>query len=370
MKSYTLIKLYVILNNNICEKYNKKGEFVMKGLRFENIKGNNNIKKATLGIGSAVVLSGVIAGGILYNHNKQIHASKINSELVFVRKETNSMNSQKNDQKRINDLSKLEKDFKEYSKEKEQNKKVSDYYATSISSGRQYFSDRTSHRIKNNTLTKDQLKKINQKDLQSKVYALNNEKSFMKQNKGVVYLPDDISMFNKNIDALLKQYNEKLNTMKKKTDKVSSNNKKSSSSSVAVASSSSSNNSLAASSSNNNTSTSNSQSAGSNNTNSNSNTTSNQTPSYNHSNSYSNTGNSYSNNGNSGSTYHSTYSNQPTYHSTYNGNNGSTYHASSNTTTNSSHVKTTTAANGAVVQQQQNGNVTVHENGETGGFGY
>ena len=127
----------------------------MKGSRFENIKENNNIKKAALGIGSSVVLFGVIGGGILYNHNKQVRADQINSELAFIRKETNAMKSQKNDQKRINDLSKLEKNFKEYSKKKEQNNKVSDYYETSISSGRQYFTDRTSRRIKNNTLTKD-----------------------------------------------------------------------------------------------------------------------------------------------------------------------------------------------------------------------
>ena len=99
----------------------------MKGSRFENIR-ENNIKKAALGIGSSVVLLGVIAGGILYNHNKQVQADQINSELAFVRKETNAMKSQKNDQKRIDDLSKLEKDFKEYNKKKEQNNKVSDYY--------------------------------------------------------------------------------------------------------------------------------------------------------------------------------------------------------------------------------------------------
>ena len=79
----------------------------MKGSRFENIR-ENNIKKAALGIGSSVVLLGVIAGGILYNHNKQVQADQINSELAFVRKETNAMKSQKNDQKRINDLSKLD----------------------------------------------------------------------------------------------------------------------------------------------------------------------------------------------------------------------------------------------------------------------
>lgn len=295
----------------------------MKGSRFENIKENNNIKKAALGIGSSVVLLGVIAGGILYNHNKQVQADQINSELAFVRKETNAMKSQKNDQKRINDLSKLEKDFKEYNKKKEQNNKVSDYYATSISSGRQYFTDRTNRRIKNNTLTKDQLKKINQKDLQSKVDALNNEKLFMKQNKGVVYSQDDIRMFSKDIDALLKQYNEKLGEMKKKEEekKAAEAASAAANSSSNVAQSSSDNNSASsvAATPNNNTSTSNNQYSG-NNT---SNTTSNQ--SYNGSNG---NGNSYSNAGNGGSTYHQTYSG---------GNNGgsTTYHAPSHTTNNS-----------------------------------
>lgn len=300
----------------------------MKGSRFENIKENNNIKKAALGIGSSVVLFGVIGGGILYNHNKQVRADQINSELAFIRKETNAMKSQKNDQKRINDLSKLEKDFKEYSKKKEQNNKVSDYYETSISSGRQYFTDRTSRRIKNNTLTKDQLKKINQKDLQSKVDALNNEKLFMKQNKGVVYSQDDIKMFGKDIDKLLKQYNEKLNEMKKKADKEKEKEAAAAEEASDVNSSSdvaqSSSASLDQSSSNNNTSTSNSQSTG-NNT---SNTTSNQTQSYNGSNSYN--GNSY----NGGSTYHapSNGGGSTTYRAP---SNGQQYHAPSNTTTNS-----------------------------------
>lgn len=306
----------------------------MKGSRFKNIKENNNIKKAALGIGSSVVLFGVIGGGILYNHNKQVRADQINSELAFIRKETNAMKSQKNDQKRINDLSKLEKDFKEYSKKKEQNNKVSDYYETSISSGRQYFTDRTSRRIKNNTLTKDQLKKINQKDLQSKVDALNNEKLFMKQNKGVVYSSDDIKMFGKDIDKLLKQYNEKLNEMKKKADKEKEKEAAAAEEASNVNSSSdvaqSSSASLDQSASNNNTSTSNSQYTG-NNT---SNTTSNQTQSYNGSNG---NGNSYNNAGvNGGSTYHQTYS----------GNSGSGSTTPSNSqqspsnTTNNSNTKT------------------------------
>lgn len=347
----------------------------MKGSRFENIK-ENNIKKAALGIGSSVVLLGVIAGGILYNHNKQVQADQINSELAFVRKETNAMNSQKNDQKRIDDLSKLEKDFKEYNKKKEQNNKVSDYYATSISSGRQYFTDRTNRRIKNNTLTKDQLKKINQKDLQSKVDALNNEKLFMKQNKGVVYSQDDIRMFSKDIDALLKQYNEKLGEMKKKEEEKKKKEEEKKAASVAansssnVAQSSSDNNSASsvAATPNNNTSTSNNQYSG-NNT---SNTTSNQ--SYNGSNG---NGNSYNNSGN-GSTYHQTYSGNNGGSTTYHApsqqyhapSHNQQYHAPNNGANNSSHVKTTIAANGAVVQQQQNGNVTVYENGEVGGFGH
>ncbi|MGN9067590.1 hypothetical protein [Ligilactobacillus agilis] len=305
----------------------------MKGSRFKNIKENNNIKKVALGIGSSVVLFGIIAGGILYNHNKQVRADQINSELALIRKETNAMKSQKNDQKRINDLRKLEKDFKEYSKKKEQNNKVSDYYEASISSGRQYFTDRTSRRIKNNTLTEDQLKKINQKDLQSKVDALNNEKSFMKQNKDVVYSSDDIKMFGKDIDKLLKQYNEKLNEMKKDKEKEAEEASAAANSSSDVAQSSQDNNSsngAVAATTNNNT-TENSQYSG---TNSYSNTTSGQTQSYSGSNG--NAGNSY--NGNSGG---------PTYHQTYSGGNGNqqTYHAPSqqqSNTTNNSGTRTTT----------------------------
>ncbi|MGO4864843.1 hypothetical protein [Ligilactobacillus ruminis] len=297
----------------------------MKGSRFENIR-ENNIKKAALGIGSSVVLLGVIAGGILYNHNKQVQADQINSELAFVRKETNAMNSQKNDQKRIDDLSKLEKDFKEYNKKKEQNNKVSDYYATSIASGRQYFTDRTSRRIKNNTLTEEQLKKINQKDLQSKVDALNNEKLFMKQNKVVVYSSDDIMMFSKNIDKLLKQYNRKMDELKKKEEeekKAAEAASSAANSSSNVTQSSSNNNSASsvASAPNNNTTASNTNSQYTGNS---SNT---QTQSYNGSNR--NSGSSYSNaGGNGGSTYHQTYNG---------GNNGgsTTYHAPSHTTNNS-----------------------------------
>lgn len=299
----------------------------MKGSRFENIKENNNIKKAALGIGSSVVLFGVIGGGILYNHNKQVRADQINSELALVRKETNAMKSQKDDQKRIDDLKKLEQDFKEYSKKKEQSSKVSDYYATSISSGRQYFTNRTSRRIKNNTLTKDQLKKINQKDLQSKADALNNEKLFMKQNKGVVYSSDDIRRFGKDIDALLKQYNEKLNEMKKKADQDKAKKEAEAASSSAansssdVTQSSSDNNSSVQPSPNNNTSTSNSQTAG------NSNTTSNQTQSYNgyNANNGGNSGNSYNGGGNSGSTQ--------TYHAP-----SQQYHSSNNRTNNSNTI--------------------------------
>lgn len=340
----------------------------MKGSRFKNIKENNNIKKAALGIGSSVVLFGVIGGGILYNHNKQVRADQINSELAFIRKETNAMKSQKNDQKRINDLSKLEKNFKEYSKKKEQNNKVSDYYETSISSGRQYFTDRTSRRIKNNTLTKDQLKKINQKDLQSKVDTLNNEKSFVKQNKGVVYSSDDIRMFSKNIDALLKQYNEKLNEIKKAEEekkKKEEEAKKAEEASAAansssdVTQSSSDNNSASvAAAPNNNTQTSNSQYSGNN--------TSNitQTQSYNGSNG--NSGSSYNNAGNGGSTYHQTYSG---------GNNGgsTTYHApstNSNTTTWSDYAGPDPSHMGYVgkTTQTQNSVQVETTTGDGGGF--
>lgn len=327
----------------------------MKGSRFENIKENNNIKKAALGIGSSIVLLGIITGGILYNHNKQVQADQINSELAFVRKETNAMNSQKNDQKRINDLSKLEKDFKEYNKKKEQNNKVSDYYATSISSGRQYFTDRTSRRIKNNTLTKDQLKKINQKDLQSKVDALNNEKLFMKQNKGVVYSSDDIRLFNKNIDKLLKQYNEKLNEMKKKEEekKAAEAASAAANSSSNVAQSSPNNNpaSSVAAASNNNTTASNTNSQYTGNS---SNT---QTQNYNGSNG---NGNSYS----GGSTYHQTYNGgnnggSTTYHApstnsntrteTYPGTNSSNYAWEATEGSNYIHVETDTGDGGGVI---------------------
>lgn len=324
----------------------------MKGSRFENIKENNNIKKAALGIGSSVVLFGVIAGGILYNHNKQVHASQINSELAFIRKETNAMKSQKNDQKRINDLSKLEKDFKEYNKKKEQNNKVSDYYATSIASGRQYFTDRTSRRIKNNTLTKEQLKKINQKDLQSKVDALNNEKLFMKQNKGVVYSPDDIRIFNKNIDALLKQYNEKLNEMKKAEEDKAKAASAAANSSSNVAQSSPNNNSASsvATASNNNTTASNTNSQYTGNS---SNT---QTQSYNGSNG---NGNSYSGGSNQ----------------TYSGNNCEPTTPSNNATNSNTGTWTDYAGKdsshmGYVGKTTQNGNsFQVETNlGDTGGF--
>lgn len=331
----------------------------MKGSRFENIKENNNIKKAALGIGSSVVLFGVIAGGILYNHNKQVHASQINSELAFIRKETNAMKSQKNDQKRINDLSKLEKDFKEYNKKKEQNNKVSDYYATSIASGRQYFTDRTSRRIKNNTLTKEQLKKINQKDLQSKVDALNNEKLFMKQNKGVVYSPDDIRIFNKNIDALLKQYNEKLNEMKKAEEDKAKAASAAANSSSNVAQSSPNNNSASsvATASNNNTQTSNGQTSG------NYSATSNQTQSYS------------GNTGNSGSTQTYNRGSQQTYQAPTQQSNQQ-YHAPSNNATNSNTGTWTDYAGkdsshmGYVGKTTQNGNsFQVETNlGDTGGF--
>lgn len=349
----------------------------MKGSRFENIKENNNIKKAALGIGSSVVLFGVIGGGILYNHNKQVRADQINSELALVRKETNAMKSQKNDQKRINDLSKLEKDFKEYSKKKEQNNKVSDYYETSISSGRQYFTDRTSRRIKNNTLTKDQLKKINQKDLQLKVDALNNEKLFMKQNKGVVYSSDDIRRFGKDIDALLKQYNEKLNEMKKKADQDKAKKEAEAASSSAANSSSdvtqsssdnnSENNSSVQPSPNNNTSTSNSQTAGSN-------TTSNQTQSYNgyNANNGGNSGNSYNGGGNSGSTQTYNSGSQQTYHAPSQ-QPSQQYHApstNSNTVTWNDYAGKDPSHMGYVGKMTQNGNsVQVETNlGDTGGF--
>ena len=227
-------------------------------------------------------------------------------------------------------LRKLEKEFKEYSKKKEQNTKVSDYYETSISSGRQYFTDRTSRRIKNNTLTKDQLKKINQKDLQSKVDTLNNEKLFMKQNKDVVYSSDDIKMFSKDIDKLLKQYNGKMDELKKKEEEKKKKAEEASaaanSSSDVTQSSSDNNSASVAAAPNNNTQTSNSQYSG-NNT---SNTT--QTQSYNGSNG--NSGSSYSNAGNGGSTYHQTYSG---------GNNSgsTTYHAPSNSGSSTYHAPST-----------------------------
>lgn len=328
----------------------------MKGSRFENIKENNNIKKAALGIGSSVVLFGVIGGGILYNHNKQVRADQINSELALVRKETNAMKSQKDDQKRIDDLN----------------------YATSISSGRQYFTDRTSRRIKNNTLTKDQLKKINQKDLQSEADALNNEKLFMKQNKGVVYSSDDIRRFGKDIDALLKQYNEKLNEMKKKADQDKAKKEAEAASSSAANSSSdvtqsssdnnSENNSSVQPSPNNNTSTSNSQTAG------NSNTTSNQTQSYNgyNANNGGNSGNSYNGGGNSGSTQTYNSGSQQTYHAPSQ-QPSQQYHApstNSNTRTWTDYAGPDPSHMGYVGKTTQSGNsIQVETNlGDTGGF--
>jgi hypothetical protein len=211
----------------------------MKGLRFsqESIRGKD-LRKVALGFSCIIVLAGVVSAIGIHQHNKQVKASRVNSELVSARKETSKMDREKNDQKRISDLRVLESDFKEYSQKKNQDKEVTDYYAKNISSGRQYFVDRTSKKIQAYTMTKDQLKKINQKDLQTKVDGLNNEREFIEQNKKVVYTTGSYKTFMKSINKLLTPYNKKLLVLNKKAAEDSSK-KASSSSSVAAAQASS-----------------------------------------------------------------------------------------------------------------------------------
>ena len=279
---------------------------------------SKDLRNMALGLGTVIVLTGVVAGMGIHQHNKQVEASRINSEMAFARKETSKMNHEKDDQKRINYLRALEKDAKKYSKKKVQDKKVTNYYTWNISSGRKYFVDRTSKRIQACAMSKDQLEKINQKDLQKKVDDLNNEKTFVEQNKKVVYPSDIYDTFTKNINKLLTRYNKKLLALNKKAEEESS--KKASlaaqQSSIAAAASSSSNSTT------NNTATSSAEQNGSG------------TSSY--------TANAGTNNGgyNQTTTYSGSTGNTSNYSdssgSTSNNGGGSTYHAASSAATTSS----------------------------------
>ncbi|MFT8883281.1 MAG: hypothetical protein ABF975_04660 [Liquorilactobacillus hordei] len=310
-------------------------------------------KTAAIGTGIGIVALVFILGyGVINNQKNNANADQVKNELIRIN--GYKKNFKGDSDSRLKALKNLEAKYQAYlsSDSTKKDGEINYKFVTLIAKEKKYFENKTDSTIKQNTSIK--LSKENKDTLQSKVTNLDKELKDIKNKKGVAFTSKQVNRYSKKINKLLDQYNLKLENLSKAEDKKASSESIAAASSLNAASSSAAASSLTVAQA----------------TSKSSNTTVDSTA-----------------NNTTGTAATRTYSGASNGTSTYRAKSTSnaratsfTYHTSAaSSTTNSGsktatssndNVKTTTAQNGTTVKQQQNGNVTVYENSEVGGFGY
>ncbi|MCP0887366.1 hypothetical protein LB941_08465 [Ligilactobacillus sp. WILCCON 0076] len=197
-----------------------------------------NNKKVIILCTVGVFLIGGTTFGILKYQNSQVKASKVSATVKKVNKNYNDLVSEKNYNKKLKELTNLEKEYKQYLASNNKDSKITTEYQNDIAKGKSYFQEKANSSIKNNTSKK--LSDETNDTLTLKIKNLNSTLSKIFNQKGVVYTSREVKSYKTKISKLTDKYSKKANELAEK---------ESSESSSIAASSSSAASSLAASSS-------------------------------------------------------------------------------------------------------------------------
>lgn len=190
---------------------------------------------AILAVGGAGFASMASHPATQTNHNVEAHASNNHKEaLAKVAQLRKVMEAEKDDQKKLNDLKQIEVKYQKYKKEPTSYRKLTNAYQGAIHSGKAYFINKTNKTIQDLTV-KDVNKENDVNGLNKKIKSLQGQLNFVNDNKEAVFTEDNVKNYTKQINGLIKKYQDRV----KKLDEQKKNDesKKSEQSSQAAQSS-------------------------------------------------------------------------------------------------------------------------------------
>lgn len=196
---------------------------------------------AILAVGGAGFASMASHPATQTNHNVEAHASNNHKEaLAKVAQLRKVMEAEKDDQKKLNDLKQIEVKYQKYKKEPTSYRKLTNAYQGAIHSGKAYFINKTNKTIQDLTV-KDVNKENDVNGLNKKIKSLQGQLKFVNDNKEAVFTEDNVKNYTKQINGLIKKYQDRVKKLdeQKKNDesKKAEESKKSEQSSQAAQSS-------------------------------------------------------------------------------------------------------------------------------------
>lgn len=174
-------------------------------------------KKVTVGVIVAILAVGGAGFAIMAshpapqtNHDVEAHASNNHKEaLAKVAQLRKGMESEKDDQKKLDDLKQIEVKYQKYKKEPTSYRKLTNAYQGAIHSGKAYFINKTNKNIQDLTV-----KDINQENdtdsLNGKIKSLQGQLKFVNDNKKSVFTKDNVKNYTKQINGLVKKYQDRV----------------------------------------------------------------------------------------------------------------------------------------------------------------
>ncbi|GBG93575.1 hypothetical protein LFYK43_00340 [Ligilactobacillus salitolerans] len=207
-------------------------------------------KKLAVGISGAVVAVLAVGGVGFASMNShpaaqiaQTEAKASNNhkeQLNKVSELRKQMENEKNDQRKLDDLKKIELKYQKYEKGPDSYRKLTNAYQDAIHSGKAYFLNKTNKTIQDLTV-KDVNKENDVNGLNKKIKSLQGQLKFVNDNKEAVFTEDNVKNYTKQINGLIKKYQDRVKKLdeQKKNDesKKAEESKKSEQSSQAAQSS-------------------------------------------------------------------------------------------------------------------------------------
>ncbi|MCI1954407.1 MAG: hypothetical protein LKJ37_05455 [Ligilactobacillus acidipiscis] len=204
-------------------------------------------KKVTVGVIVAILAVGGVAFASMASHPAaqiaQTEAKASNNhkeQLNRVLELRKQMENEKNDQRKLDDLKKIELKYQKYEKGPDSYRKLTNAYQDAIHSGKAYFLNKTNKTIQDLTV-KDVNKENDVNGLNKKIKSLQGQLKFVNDNKEAVFEEDNVKNYTKQINGLIKKYQDRVKKLdeQKKNDesKKAEESKKSEQSSQAAQSS-------------------------------------------------------------------------------------------------------------------------------------
>lgn len=186
-------------------------------------------KKVTVGVATAaaaVLAVGGVGFASMNSHPAaqiaQTEAKASNNhkeQLNKVSELRKQMENEKNDQRKLDDLKKIELKYQKYEKGPDSYRKLTNAYQDAIHSGKAYFLNKTNKTIQDLTV-KDVNKENDVNGLNKKIKSLQGQLKFVNDNKEAVFTEDNVKNYTKQINSLIKKYQDRVKKLdeQKKND--------------------------------------------------------------------------------------------------------------------------------------------------------